>query len=305
MWLNAACILVRGSPSCPDVIGNTAMSRLLRFTTILTLALLAACSSSPKKGQMAEKEYYEAAQKSMKSGNFMAASDHLEALESHFPVGRYTEQAQLELIYAKFRHADHAGASAAADRFIRLHPGHAQVDYAIYMKGLAAYEGDRDVFLRIMPINTAARDLASSREAFQEFSELLRRFPDSQYVSDARARMIHIRNQMATQELHAARFYAKRKAYVSCLNRTRWIIENYPGTPAVPDALALQVWAYGKLGIKDLAEQQLALLRSNYPEHNGIDKLGQLTIDIGAHNEDRSWLNILSFGLLGKADASN
>lgn len=275
------------------------MSRVLRLSTLLLVSLLAACSSSPKKTQMSEKDYYEAAQKSMRSGNFMTASDHLESLESHYPVGRYTEQAQLELIYAKFRHADHAGASAAADRFIRLHPNHPQLDYAMYMKGLAAYEGDRDFFFRFMNINTATRDLSSSREAFQDFSELLQRFPDSQYAQDAQARMIHIRNLMAEQELHTARYYAKRKAYVSCLNRTRWVIENYPGTPAIADALALQVWAYGKLGIKDLAEQQLALLRSNFPEHKGIDELGQLTLDIGAGNEDRSWLNILTFGLFG------
>lgn len=275
------------------------MTRTLRLTSLLLVALLAACSSSPKKSQMTEKDYYEAAQKSMRSGNFMTASEHLESLESHYPVGRYTEQAQLELIYARFRHADHAGASAAADRFIRLHPNHPQLDYAMYMKGLAAYEGDRDVFFRFLDINTATRDLSSSREAFQDFSELLQRFPDSQYAQDAQARMIHIRNLMAEQELHAARYYAKRKAYVSCLNRTRWVIENYPGTPAVADALALQVWAYGKLGIKDLAEQQLALLRSNFPEHKGIDELGQLTLDIGDGNEDRSWLNILTFGLFG------
>lgn len=275
------------------------MSRVLRLLPLLLVALLAACSSAPKKAQMTEKDYYEAAQKSMRSGNFMTASEHLEALESHYPVGRYTEQAQLELIYAKFRHADHAGASAAADRFIRLHPGHSQIDYALYMKGLAAYEGDRDIFFRFLNINTATRDLSSSREAFQDFSELLRRYPDSQYAQDARARMLHIRNQMAEQELHAARFYAKRKAYVSCLNRTRWIVENYPGAPVTPDALALQVWAYGRLGMKDLAGQQLELLRNNYPDYKGIDDLGRLTLDIGAGNEDRTWLNILTFGLLG------
>ncbi len=275
------------------------MTRVLRLSIIVLVALLAACSSSPKKGQMTEKDYYEAAQKSMTSGNFMSASEHLESLESHYPVGRYTEQAQLELIYSKFRHSDHAGAATAADRFIRLHPSHAQIDYALYLKGLAAYEGDRDIFFRFLNINTATRDLSSSREAFQGFTELLRRYPDSQYAQDARARMLHIRNQMADQELHSARFYAKRKAYVSCLNRTRWIIENYPGTPAIPDALALQVWAYGKLQMKDLAEQELALLRSNYPDHKSIDALGQLTLDIGTNNEDRSWLNILTFGLIG------
>jgi outer membrane protein assembly factor BamD len=108
-----------------------------------------------------------------------------------------------------------------------------RLDYALYLKGLAAYEGDRDIFFRFLNINTATVATYHPRaKPSKDFSELLRRYPDSQYAQDARARMLHIRNQMADQELHSARFYAKRKAYVSCLNRTRWIIENYPGAPA-------------------------------------------------------------------------
>lgn len=271
-------------------------TRSLRLLVLLCLALLAGCASSGKKGPMTEKDYYEAAQKSLRAGNFQTAAEHLEALESHYPVGQYTEQAQLDLIYARFRHMDFPGASAAADRFLRLHPGHPQSDYAQYMKGLAAYEGDRDVFTRYLPVNPAHRDLSSGREAFREFTLLLERYPDSEYVQDARARMRHLRNQMAESELHVARYYAKRRAWVSALNRTRWIIENYPGAPAVADALALQVYAYDQLGIKDLAEQQLALLRQNYPTHQG---LAALTRELAEQNDQRSWLNILSFGLLG------
>lgn len=242
---------------------------------------------------------YSEAKDNLNGGNYERAVKLFETLEARYPFGRYAQQAQIEIAYAHYKQGERVQAIAAIDRFIRLHPNHPQVDYAMYMKGLAAYEGDRDVFFRFMGVNTSSRDLSSSREAFRDFSELLQRFPASAYAQDARARMVHIRNQMAEQEMHSARFYAKRKAYVSCLNRTRWIIENYPGTPAVADALALQVWAYGKLGMKDLAEQQLSLLRYNYPDHKGIDELGQLTLDIGAGNEDRSWLNILTFGLLG------
>jgi len=272
------------------------MSRLLRLLPLILLAtLVAACSSSKVKPQLAEKEYYEQAQKSLKAGNFSKATDSLEALESHYPVGIYTEQAQLELIYAKFRHVDYAGASAAADRFIRLHPGNAQVDYAYYMRGLADYEADRDFFTRYLPVEGAWRDLSNVRDAYADFRELVTRFPNSEYAPDARARMIFIRNQMVESELHVARFYARKKAYVSCLNRTRWIIENYPGAPQTPDVLALQVWAYGKLGLKDLGEGQLALLKSNYPDYSKLDKLNRELND----NSSRSMLNIVSFGLLG------
>lgn len=277
------------------------MSRFLRLLPLILLAtLVAACSSNKVKPQLAEKEYYEQAQKSLKAGNFSKATDSLEALESHYPVGIYTEQAQLELIYAKFRHVDYAGASAAADRFIRLHPGNPQVDYAYYMRGLSDYEADRDFFTRYLPVEGSWRDLSNVRDAYSDFRELVTRFPNSEYTPDARARMIFIRNQMVESELHVARFYARKKAYVSCLNRTRWIIENYPGAPQTPDVLALQIWAYDKLGLKDLGEGQLALLKSNFPNYAGLDKLNREL----NHNSSRSMLNIVSFGLLG-SDGSN
>jgi outer membrane protein assembly factor BamD len=268
----------------------------LRLLTMSVLvALLCACASHKIKPQLSEKEYYDGAQKSLTAGNFAKATENLESLESYYPVGLYTEQAQLEVIYAKFRHVDYAGASAAADRFIRLHPTHPQVDYAYYLRGLSDYEADRDFFTRYLPVNSAWRDLTNVRDSFNNFRELVTRFPNSEYTPDARARMIFVRNQMAEAELHRAKFYARKKAYLSCLNRTRWIIENYPGTPQTQDALALQVWAYNKLGIKDLSEQELALLKTNYPGYKGIDKLNA---EISG-NESRSWLNIATFGLLG------
>ncbi len=271
------------------------MSRLLSLLTLTLLALLLGACASKQPKALPERQYYEEAQKSFKSGNFTRAADRLEALESHYPVGVYTEQAQLELIYARFRHIDYAGASAAADRFIRLHPAHPQVDYAIYMRGLADYEADRDFFTRHLPVQGSARDQGNMRDAYNDFLELLTRFPDSEYAPDARARMIFIRNQFAEAEMHVARFYAQKKAYLSCLNRARVVVENFPGAPQTPEALALQVWAYERLGLKDLAGQSLAVLRANFPAYRGLDTLAQ---DI-ADNSSRSWLNIVTFGLLG------
>lgn len=272
------------------------MSAFYRLTLLtLLLAMLGACASSGPARMKTEKNYYEEAQKSMRTGNFSKAVSSLEQLESHYPVGTYTEQAQLELIYARFRHIDYAGASAAADRFLRLHPNHPQADYAWYIKGLADYEADRDFFTRYLPVEAAWRDLSNSREAFNNFRELVTRYPNSDYAPDARARMIFIRNQFAEAELHTARFYARKKAYVSAVTRARWVVENYSGAPQVPDAIALQVWAYEKLGMKNLAEQQLTLLKTNFPQYARLERVSAMV----AGNEDRSWLNILTFGLLG------
>lgn len=271
------------------------MSRLLSALTLSLLALLLGACASKQPKVLSEKQYYEEAQKYFRTGNFPKAADHLESLESHYPVGTYTDQAQLELIFAKFRHIDYAGASAAADRFIRLHPNHPQVDYAYYLRGLADFEADRDFLTRFLPVQGSARDLANMRDAYNDFLELLTRFPDSKYAPDARARMIFIRNQFAESEVHVARFYARKKAYVSALNRARVVVENYPGAPQTPEAIALQAWAYDRLGIRDLSQQQLDLLKANFPGYRGLE---QLSTDL-ADNSSRSWLNIVTFGLLG------
>lgn len=268
-----------------------------RALTLILLALLVGACASSKPKVMSEKQYYESAQKSMRSGNFTKAAEDLEALESHYPVGAYTEQAQLELVYANFRHVDYAGASAAAERFIRLHPNHPQVDYAYYMRGLADFEAERDFFTRYLPVKSYARDMDNLQDAFTNFRELLLRYPDSPYSPDARARMIWIRNQFAESEMHVARLYARKKAWLSCLNRARGVVENFPGSPQVPDALALEAWAYDKLGMADLAAQQRDLLKASYPNYRGENALTRDIID----NDSRSWLNIMTFGLLGSS----
>ncbi|PTQ90165.1 outer membrane protein assembly factor BamD [Agitococcus lubricus] len=272
----------------------------MRLLSLFALTLcVAACSTTPDtKGILSEQGYYEAAQKSLKYGNFENASKHLEALESHYPVGVYTEQAQLDIIYARYKHLDYPGAVVAAERFIRLHPLNPQIDYAYYLRALANFEADKDAFLRFIPLNTAHRDLNSSRLAFDNFNELVRRFPNSAYAPDARQHMIYIRNQMAENELHAGRYYLKRKTYVAALNRARWVVENYPQTPQTPEALAMIVHCYQQLGMTDLANQQLALLKTNYPDY--VDTQNQVKLDLGAQNEERSWLNMVSFNLLDK-----
>lgn len=274
----------------------------MRLLSLLGVALLlAACSSTPdSKGILSEQGYYNAAQKSLKYGNFETATKHLEALESHYPVGAFTEQAQLDLIYARYKHIDYPGAVVAAERFIRLHPLNAQIDYAYYLRALANFEIDKDAFLRFVPLNTAHRDLSSSRLSFDNFKELVTRFPKSAFAADSRQHMIFIRNQLAENEMYAGRYYVKRGTYIAALNRARWIIENYPNTPQIPEALAMTVYCYQKLGMTDLASTSLATLQANYPD--SIDKQGQVKIDLGAQNEKRSWLNIATFNLIGNAN---
>lgn len=239
------------------------MKKSLSRTLLLAAPLLlAACASKPV-GMKSEADYYAEANDALKRGNFNTAVQLFEALESQYPVGIYTKQAQLEVIYGKLRQADYLGAIAAADRYIRLHPGSERLDYVLYLRGLANYNIDQDTLLKRLPINLAHRDMGQTKVAFDDFRQLLTRYPASPYAADARQRMIYLRNQLAEAEMHVARYYETRGASVAALNRARWVVENYSESTAVPEALRMMVKHYRALGMKDLADQAERLLKAN------------------------------------------
>lgn len=279
------------------------MQRLAIATCIALLCT--ACASKDGKDpdlgfDKTEEEYYEEARRQLDGSNFSRAIETLNELESRYPFGRYAEQAQLELIYAHYRGFEPEAARAAAERFIRLHPQHANVDYAYYMRGLATFVEGKGLFERFLPTDLTKRDPGAARDSFAYFAQLLARFPDSPYVPDAEARMVYLRNLLAQYEIHAARFYLKRKAYVAAANRGRYVVENFQETPAVPDALSIMAAGYHYLGLGDQAENAIATLRLNYPDHPAFAKNGEFDITQVVTNVERTLLNVVSFGLFGE-----
>lgn len=275
-------------------------------TSLVCLALLlSGCSSNEKRefSENSETAFFESAMKASKAGNYSTAIEFLEELESRYPFGRFSEQAQLELIFAYYKSADYESSRATSSHFIRLHPQHPKLDYVYYLKGLAAYQQDKDFFDRFLNIETAQRDMGAARESLVDFSVLLNRFPDSQYADEARARMIYLRNQLAAHEIHVGQYYIKRKAWIAAVNRGRYVVENYPTTPSVPDGLALMIQGYQQLGLTDLVEQTQQILSSNAPDYAGLGETGNFKIEDGQVKPKRSWLNRLSFGLFGEDGA--
>ena len=266
---------------------------------ILSCLVLAACSSSDKRmEELTEREYYEQAREAMDDNNFLIASERLQQLESLYPFGDYAEQAQLELIYTQHMMSDMEGALASAERFIRLHPQHEQVDYAYYMRGLSVYELGFSFVERYTPAEQARRDPTPFRDAFNHFDELVRRYPDSKYNEDAQKRMMFLRDRLAQYEIGVAKFYMKRHAFLAVAQRAERVMLNFQGTSMIPDALALQVEAYRLLGQDYEAEQALALLKLNYPKHKQLTAKGEF-IDSGLTKEDRRTLiGVMSFGLI-------
>lgn len=274
----------------------------MKYVLILLFGLaLYGCSSNEELPDVAadasEQQIYDDAQRYLRGDNYDLAVKSLELLESRYPFGRYAEQAQLELIYAHYNAYEHEAAVEAADRFIRLHPQHPNVDYAYYMKGLAAYTVNEDIFTRFMPTDPTRRDTTHAKEAFAEFSQLLARYPDSPYAADAEARMVSLRNQLARHEILVANYYIRRGAYLAAVNRGRYVVENFQRTPAVADGLAIMAQGYILLGMDDLAQESIRVLAANYPDYPALDENGQFVTDFTIDGVQRSWVNKASLGL--------
>ena len=288
----------------------------MRILTPLYLSLilcLSGCSwfgggddkdeSAAETENFTERQFYDIIERNLGAANWDRAITNLQALEAQYPFGAYAAQAQLNLIYAYFRSHDYQAAIASSDRFIRLHPQHDNVDYAYYMKGLAAYTDARGFFSNFMPTDATARDPGPARESFAAFNQLLVRYPDSPYAADGRKRMIFLRNHLARYEINVANYYFRRGAYLAAVNRGRFVVENYQKTPSVPDGLAVMTQGYYLLGMQELADDAAQILATNYSNHPALNEDGSFIFRDDVSGEKRSWLNKLSFGLAGNAEA--
>ncbi len=281
-----------------DIIRDSGMRSVVRLLLLTTLAMLiSACASNQQEEVLPEKTYYENARQAMNSGNFNEAEENLDSLESYYPFGRYAEQAQMDLIYARYQNLDLEGARAAADRFLRLNPQSEHADYALYMRGLSSYNLDIGLAARYFPIDVAARNPGEQLQSFRDFSELLSRYPDSPYAADARQRMLTVRNRMADLELYAARYYIKREAYIAANNRARYIIENYPTSPAVEEALIILADTFRLMDLNAASQDAIAMLRTNFPKSDAFDDKGQFIADV-LKRENRSLSSVVTFGLM-------
>lgn len=300
--------------------------RITKIFAVAALCVLAtACSSTAKElPDVPEQETYEEALEALEMENYVLAVEKLQLLEARYPFGRYSEQSQLELTYAYFKNFEPEAARASADRFIRLHPNHENIDYAYYLKGLTAFEEDRTFFIKYLPLDETKRDPGAALDSFDSFRILLKNYPNSEYAPDARKRMVHLKNRLATYEVHVAHYYIQRGAYLAAANRGRYVIENLQQTPAVPAALSAMIESYTLLGMTDLAEDARTVLKANYPnyEYRTVKESEKTLLDAATFDlfhgtaaqpkpvmnsnvseekePERSWLNRITFGLFGE-----
>jgi len=270
-----------------------------RWLIIPLLFSVAACSTTDKKPEeQTEQALYNSARDALEDHSYVVAQDRYKTLETLHPFGEYAEQAQLEIMYLHYEQSDMESLLAKSERFIRMYPLHPSSDYAYYLRGVAAYEMGYGAFVvKYWSDGNADRDVTPLHDAFQYFSDLLIRFPDSPYTADAQARMVFIRERLASQHVEIARYYMKRHAYVAAANRCETVINQFPRTRANGDALALMVEAYRLLNLPDDAAQALTLLETNYPDHSQLAS-GQFVASGLPQTDRRSWLELVTLGVL-------
>jgi outer membrane protein assembly factor BamD len=210
---------------------------------------------------------YAKAQKAIRNSSYAEAVKQLEALQSRFPFSEPARQAQLDLIYAYYKNREVDPAVDAADQFIRENPTNPRVDYAYYMKGLVYFERQSNWLERRFNVDLSQRPPVNAKKSFDAFQQLIDKYPHSTYAKDARQRMVFLRNRLADFELHVALYYMRRGAYVGALNRAKFCVENYDGSPAVRGSLKVIVDAYRALKLTDLEANAQKVYAANYPAY--------------------------------------
>ena len=247
------------------------MTRSVTALAAIALALvLSGCSwfgskLDPKKDWGAA-EYYQAAKEEFDNKNWDAAIKLYEQLEAKFPFGRFAQQSQLEVAYCYYKQGETAQALSAVDKFLKLHPNHPNVDYALYLKALVNFKEDLGPLARVISQDLADRDPKAARESFEGFKELVTRFPDSRYTPDAQERMAYLVEALARHEIHVARYYLSRGAYLASANRAKDAIIRFPNSPMHKDALEVMIEAYDRMGMAELRDDARKVLVKNFPE---------------------------------------
>lgn len=224
-------------------------------------------------------QLYDEAKTYLNSREFDLAIRYYELLEARYPLGRYAQQAQLDMAYAYYQSDEAESAIGVIERFIRFYPRHPNIDYAYYLKGLVYFDMDKGVLDRLVTLDKSQRDAGAAKSSFEYFLELVERFPNSRYTEDAKLRMAYLYNNLAKYELHAADYYIKRGAYLAAINRAKTVVEKYPQSPDLAEALTIMAKGYKIMQLDSHYEDTMRVLKINYPDYAGIKTVEKLQIN--------------------------
>ena len=270
------------------------MIRKYLVTCLIIICLLPSCSFLDKMLEdedttvgLTAAQLYSEGKEFLNLEDFNNAIRYFEVLESRFPFGKYSTQAMLDLSYAYYASDQRDTAIIEINRFIRLYPNHPEISYAYYLRALANFDKDANVLTRFFGYDPSRYDITALKESFNDFSIVVNRYPDTKYAEDSLNRLIYIRNQIARSELYIAEYYHKRSAHVAAIERIKYMLENYGGTPSTEQGLLILIESYNSLNMRQLAFDTARVLIKNYPEYT-IDEVNQsIVVSRVRRNDDK------------------
>ncbi len=245
------------------------ISRPIALALVLAMALpLAGCAGGKK--TRADTQYvardvntlYALAKKRLDQGAYTEAAAVFDEVERQHPYSIWARRAQLMSAFSYYAAKDHIKSIESARRFLSIHPGNKDAPYANYLIALNYYEQIRDV----------TRDQSVTRSALETLGELVRRYPDTRYASDARLKIDLVRDHLAGKEMEIGRFYQRRAQWLAAVARFRTVIDTYETTTHTPEALMRLTESYLALGIPEEARKAAAVLGANYPSSKWYER---------------------------------
>ena len=268
------------------------MKAKILLINLVIMTLLSGCSywenvlkeKDPTEG-MSAAQIYAQGKDFLDMQDYPNSIKYFDILEARYPFGTYSTQAMLDLAYASYQSDLREEAIVNCDRFIRLYPNHPNVSYAYYLRALSNFDKDSNFITRIFANDPSKYDVSNLRQSFDDFTLEVNRFPDSKYSKDSRNRLIYIKNMIAENELYIAKYYNKRSAHVAAVERIKYMLKNYSGTPSSEGGLLLMIDSYNKLKMTDLAYDTSRVLKENYPDYI-IVKKNDRTIEVNRKNKE-------------------
>ena len=257
------------------------MKAKILLINLIFSALLSSCSywegvfkeADPTRGLSAAQIYGEG-KAFLDVEDYPNAIRYFDILEARYPFGVYSTQSMLDLAYASYQSNLKEEAIVNADRFIRLYPNHPNVSYAYYLRALANFDKGQNFLTKIFSQDPSKYDVSKLRTSFDDFSIVVNKFPDSKYAKDSRNRLVYIKNMMAKNELYIAKYYVKRLAHIAAVERVKYLVTNYSGTPSTEEGLLILIDSYNYLNMNDLASDTARVLKENYPDYKIENKNG-------------------------------
>jgi outer membrane protein assembly factor BamD len=228
--------------------------------------LATGCSSvSDETSSWSSDKLYAEAKQEAENGGYERAAKLYERLEGRASGTLLSQQAQLERAYVLHRSGEKAQALQVLERFIKLHPTSPAIDYALYLQGVINFNDNLRILGSLARQDLSERDQQASRDSHASFKQLVEQFPQSRYAEDAQVRMNYIVNSLAAYEVHEARYYFRRGAYVAAANRAQTTVQEYQNSPSTEEALFIMARSYDRLGLDQLRDDADRVLRKNYP----------------------------------------